>query len=70
MTTSTGPSFNVVIANRFLSIKGKENLKAYKLRDNSKSTMLIVNCCKACVAIFHEGLAPKVLIIPADVSVI
>ena len=58
MTTATGPSFNVLIANRFLSIKGKENLKAYKLRENSKSTMLIVSCCKACIAISHTGLAP------------
>ncbi len=70
MLGTTGPSFNVICGDSFKEIKGKELIQLYKARKDSKSTMFIAQCCKACVAIHNSGLAPNQFICPADVCII
>ena len=69
MIGKTGPSFNCIVGNSFIDVKGKENLKLYKTRADTKVTMFVAECCKACVAMPHEAQEGNVFIAPADVCI-
>ena len=70
MIGTTGPSFNCIVGNSFTEVKGKEQLKIYKTRENAKATMFVAECCKACVAMPHETQEGICFICPADVCII
>lgn len=70
MITPKGPTLNAISVNRFTQIKGKENLKLYKMKEDSIHCMFICDKCKDCVAIQHGFLSPNIFVAPADVSTI
>ena len=54
--TDQGPAHMVQVGNSFTEIVGKENLKLYKVRADSKATMFVADCCKSVMTLLHPAM--------------
>ena len=49
----------MAVGNSFREIVGTENLKVFKMRADSKSSVLCSTCCNSMMALNHPNLLPN-----------
>ena len=59
MLTPQGPCHMMAVGNSFKEVIGLEHIKVFKMRRNSKSTVLVAMCCMTMMALNHPNLLPN-----------
>ena len=59
MLTPQGPAHMMAVGNSLKEVVGLEHIKVWKMRRDSKSTVLVAMCCMTMLALNHPNLLPN-----------
>ena len=66
MQTASGPAHIVMLGNAVKEVVGEENVKIYKMRDNSIAPLHVATCCMGTMCVRHPEPGPNAFPCPAQ----